>query len=167
MQRKEGRWISTRELVTFSLLAGLMMAVQVLLAGLPNIEMVSLLVVLITRKYGAKALLPLYGFVLLEGLLYGFGTWFINYLYVWTVLWGITMLLRDMDSVFGWTAVLTGYGLLFGALCSLLYLFMGGIPMMMSYFISGIPFDLLHGAGNAAVALALFKPLDRVFQRFL
>ena len=36
--------------------------------------------------------------------------------------------------------------------------------MAVSYFLSGIPFDLLHCVGNAALAAVLFKPLDRVFQ---
>ena len=154
--------LSTRELVVMAVLTGLLLAVQVALAALPNIELVSLLIVLYTRRFRLKTLLIIYAFAVLEGLVYGFGMWFINYLYVWTVLWGLTMLLIDMRGTLGWVALLGGFGLGFGALCSLPYLVIGGFPTMATYFLSGIPFDLLHALGNAVLAAALFKPLDQL-----
>lgn len=157
--------ITTRELVTMALLTGLLLAMQVALAAIPNIEVVSLLIVLYTRRFRAKTLLIIYTFALLEGLVYGFGMWFINYLYVWTVLWGLTMLLCNMQGTLGWVAMLGGFGLGFGALCSIPYLFIGGFGMMGAYFLSGIPFDLLHALGNAALAAVLFKPLDSLMTR--
>ena len=150
-----------------ALLAAILLCLQVALAPLPNIEVVSLLIVLYTLSFQWKALLIIYAFVLMEGLIYGFGLWFLNYLYVWTVLWGITMLLRHMRGTVGWIILLASYGLGFGFLCSLIYPFIGGFGLMVSYWISGIPFDLLHCAGNAAVAAVLFAPLRRLFQRLL
>ncbi len=149
----------------FALLTALMLALQVALAPLPNIELVSLLVVLCTRRYGAKALLIVYAFVLLQGLIYGFGLWFINYLYVWAVLCGLTLLLRNMRGTAGWVLLLGGFGLSFGLLCALPYVLIGGFGYAVSYFISGIPFDLAHGAGNAALALLLFRPLDKLMTK--
>lgn len=157
--------LSTRELAALALLTGLLLAAQVALAALPNIEVVSLLIVLYTRRFQVKTLLIIYVFALLEGLLYGFGLWFINYLYIWTVLWGLTMLLRNMDGIIGWVLLLCGFGLGFGTLCSIPYLFIGGLSMMGSYILSGIPFDLLHALGNAAAAAVLFKPLDKLMTR--
>jgi len=57
--------------------------------------------------------------------------------------------------------------LTFGALCSIPYLFMGwingsfltGIQSAMAYWITGIPFDILHGISNFFIMLFLFKPL--------
>lgn len=165
MQGADKPRVSTRELVTLALLTGLTFAVQVVMAPLPNIELVSLLIALYTRRYGKKALLVIYAFALLEGLVYGFGLWFINYLYVWTVLWALAMLVRRTDGVIGWVLLLGGFGLGFGTLCSLPYLFIGGLSMMGSYILSGIPFDLLHAAGNAVLAAILFKPLDKLMTR--
>lgn len=153
------------EMATLGILAAVLFCAQVVLAPVPNVEVVSLLVVLYTRHYRAKALAAVYAFVLLEGLLYGFGLWFVNYLYVWTILWLLAMLLRNVKSMAGWVLLLAGFGLCFGLLCAIPYLFIGGIGMAAGYFISGIPFDILHCAGNAAVAAVLFKPLDRVFVR--
>lgn len=155
---------SAREIATLGLMTAILLGVQVALAPLPNIEAVSLLIVLYTRYFRSKTLAVIYAFALLEGLLYGFGLWFINYLYVWTVLWLITMLLRNLKGLWGWVTLLAGFGLGFGLLCSLPYLVIGGPGMALSYFVSGIPFDLLHCAGNAALAAVLFRPLDRVFQ---
>ena len=39
------------------------------------------------------------------------------------------------------------------------------VGLALSWWISGIPFDLLHGAGNFAMALALFKPCRAVLYR--
>jgi energy-coupling factor transport system substrate-specific component len=154
---------ATRELVLLALLSTLMLVLQVALAALPNVEMVSLLVLLYTLHYRKKAIAVIYVFVLCEGLIYGFGLWFINYLYVWTVLWGIAMLCRSVDSPIAWALILGMYGLMFGLLCALPYVFIGGVRMAWAYFLNGIPFDLAHGASNLAIALALFGPLHRLF----
>ena len=56
-------------------------------------------------------------------------------------------------------------GMLFGLLCSSVYLFIGGWNMALSWFISGIPFDIMHGIGNAIMVAVLFIPLDKLFAR--
>lgn len=151
-----------RQLPLLAVLAALLFGLQVALAPVPNIEVVSLLIVLYTRQFGKRTLMIIYAFVLLEGLLYGFGHWFINYLYIWAVLWAVAMLFCNMESLLGWAVLLGFYGLVFGALCAIPYLVMGGPGMAVSYFLSGIPFDLLHCGGNVVVALVLFKPLSKL-----
>ena len=165
MERVAKSPLTVRELTTFALLTAILLALQVAMAPLPNVELVSLLIVLYTRRYGGKALLIVYLFVLLEGLFYGFGLWFVNYLYVWAVLWGLTMLLRRMNGLLGWVILLAAFGLGFGLLCAVPYLFIGGLNTAVAYFISGIPFDLAHGASNAVLGALLFKPLDRLLAR--
>ena len=81
------------------------------------------------------------------------------YLYVWAILWGIVMLLRRNRSVILWCLVLGLYGLSFGALCAIPYLFAGGVGAALSWWISGIPFDIAHCLGNAVSVLVLYKPL--------
>lgn len=46
---------------------------------------VTLLLLLATAVYGAKALYPAFGFALLEIALYGAGLWNLMYLYVWPI----------------------------------------------------------------------------------
>ncbi len=149
----------TKDMVIIGIMSAIIISLQVGLSFLPNIELVSLLIILSTIIYGWKTLYVIYVFVIAEGLIYGFGIWWINYLYVWTILMLITMLFRNKRSPFFW-AILSGtFGLCFGALCSIPYLFIGGVPMAVSGIISGIPFDVIHCISNYAIALILFKPL--------
>ena len=64
-------------------LGAVLLVVQVALAPLPNIELVSLLVMLFTLALGRYVAYSLAVFVLLEGLIYGFGLWWFSYLYIW------------------------------------------------------------------------------------
>ena len=159
--------LKAREIVILGLMTAMLLLAQVGMSFLPNIELVSLLIIVYTLVFRKKVLFIIYTFVLLEGLIYGFGTWWISYLYVWTVLAGVTWLLRDMESPLGWAIVNAAFGLLFGALTAIVNLFISGIGGMVSYWIAGIPFDLLHCAGNFATALVLYKPLMLLLRRLL
>jgi len=153
--------LSVRELVLFSFFGVLIFAAKMAMAQLPNIEPVSLLVMLLAVCYGWRGLYSVYIYVFLEWAMWGFGLWSICYLYVWLVLFCLARLLRNMESALSW-AVLSGcFGLLFGALCALVYWVSGGWAAAVTWWISGIPMDLLHGIGNFAIALALFRPLRR------
>lgn len=63
-------------------LTAVVFAAQVVMGFLPNIELVTLLFILYTLVLGKKVFLIIYVFVFLEGFFYGFGLWWINYLYV-------------------------------------------------------------------------------------
>jgi len=159
--------LSVREMTILSLFAALMIALQVAMASLPNIELVTLLIILVTVHLGWKALFSVAVFVLVEGLIYGFNIWFINYLYVWPILTLIVMALRSQSSVLLWTIVAGFYGLLFGTLCSVPYFLTGGWAAGISYIAAGLTFDLAHCAGNIVSVLVLFTPLDKILRRCL
>lgn len=154
---------ATRALVLLALLTALLLVLQVALSAIPNVEMVTLLIALYTLHYRQKTLAVIYVFVLCEGLMYGFGFWMVNYLYVWAVLWGLVMLVRNTKSPVAWALILAMYGLSFGFLCAIPYLFIGGPGLAWAYFLSGIPFDIAHGLSNFAITLMLFNPLHRLF----
>lgn len=135
------------------------------MAVLPNIEPVSLMVMLFAVVFGKKCLYPVYLYVAMEILFFGLGLWNINYLYVWAVLAVAACVLRKMDSAFGWAMVSGVFGLLFGALCGIVDIFIGGIPYAVTKWISGIPFDIMHCAGNFAIALLLFKPMRQLMEK--
>jgi energy-coupling factor transport system substrate-specific component len=142
-----------------------MFATQVALAFLPNIEITSLLVILFTLVLKKRVFWIIGIFVLLEGLLYGFGVWWYSYIYVWAILAGITMLFRRMKSVLGW-ALLSGiYGLSFGLLTEIPFLLIGGVTSALGFWISGLLFDIIHCVGNIVVCVALFQPLRSLLER--
>lgn len=147
------------------MLGAVLLCVQIALSFLANIELVSLLIIIYTLVLGRKALIPIYVFVLLEGFVYGFGIWWVNYLYVWAVLFALTMLFRKIKQPIFWSILSAVYGLLFGLLCSFFYLFMGGFNAALAYWLSGIPFDIAHCIGNFLACILLFKPLYKLFQK--
>ena len=110
---------NARRLALLGLLTAVLLGSQVALAALPNVELVSLLVILYSLLLGRQVFLILYGFILLEGCLYGFGLWWISYLYVWSILAGIVLVLRQPKAPALFWAILSGFfGLSFGALCA-------------------------------------------------
>lgn len=162
---------TTKEIALFGMLAGIMFASKKLMEGLPNIHLVGVFIVAITVVYRARALLPLYTYVLLEGLFGGFATWWIPYLYVWTVLWGMTMLLPKNLPVKGRVIVcglICGlHGLLFGVLYSPVQALLFGFSFktMLLWIASGFPYDCIHGASNLILGLLLTEPIIRVMKR--
>ncbi|MGI5856032.1 MAG: hypothetical protein ACOX64_06175 [Candidatus Merdivicinus sp.] len=155
----------TKELVQTALMGTILFVAQVVFAGLPNIELVSLLLILYTLTISPKqALAAAYLFALLEGLVYGFGLWWAMYLYVWPALVLIAWLFRRNDSVWFWTLISAAFGLSFGALCSIPYAIGGGISAGVAWWISGIPYDIAHCVGNAVVMVLLYKPMTCFFR---
>lgn len=140
-------------------------ALQVVMSPLPNIEPVSLLTMVFMVVFGWKGLYPVYVYVVMDILYFGLGTWNINYLYVWAILAVAAFFLRKMESPLGWALLSAGFGLAFGLLCAPASLFMGGWAYAVSWWISGIPFDLMHCAGNFVMALLLFKPLRLLLEK--
>lgn len=157
--------ITVRELALFSVLGALTFAAKYVMAMLPNIEPVSLMVMLFAVVFGRKCLYPVYLYVAMEILFFGLGLWNVNYLYVWLILAVAAYLLRRMESPLGWAMVSGVFGLLFGALCGIVDIFIGGFPYAVTKWISGIPFDIMHCAGNFAIALLLFKPMRQLMER--
>ncbi|MBP1755256.1 MAG: hypothetical protein H6Q59_1654 [Firmicutes bacterium] len=154
-----------RDIAIIGIMSAILVAVQVALGFLPNIELVSLLIIIFTLVFGRKALFIIYVFVAVEGFLYGIGLWWINYLYVWTILFIIVTVFRKQRSPYFWAIISGFYGLVFGALCSIPNLFLSGIGSAVSYWLAGIPFDILHGVGNFVVVLLLFHPLYYIMNR--
>lgn len=161
--------LTVREICLFGILGSLTFAAKYVMSWMPNIEPVSLMVMLFAVTFGIKALFPVYLYVLLEILFYGLGTWNICYLYVWAVLTVLALVMKKMEHPLGW-AMLSGiFGLFFGALCGIVDIFIGGFGYALSKWVSGIPFDLAHCAGNFVIALLLFAPmrtlLDNLYKR--
>ena len=82
-----------REMVVFSTLGTIMFFSKFLMEALPNIHLLGMLTMTYTIVFRKKALIPIYVYVMMNGLFSGFNLWWMPYLYIWTILWAITMLL--------------------------------------------------------------------------
>ena len=72
--------LTVRQVILFGILGALTFALKLGMAALPNIEPVSLLIMVFATVFGLKALYPVYIYVAMEVLYFGLGTWNICYL---------------------------------------------------------------------------------------
>lgn len=146
--------LSTKEITLFAMLGALMYASKVIMEIAPNVHLLGVFTVSYTVVYGKKALYPIYTYVLLNGLLCGFSTWWIPYLYIWTVLWGVVMLLpRKMPKKVKpivYMTVCAAHGFLFGTLYAPAQAILFGLNFkaMVAWIIAGLPWDCIHGVSN-------------------
>ena len=125
------------------------------------------MVMLFAVTFGIKALFPIYLYVGMEILFFGLGLWNFNYLYIWAILAVIAWFVRRMEHPLGWAMLSGVYGLLFGLLCAPVDAVIGGFAYAGAKWVSGIPFDLAHCAGNFVLTLLLFEPLYKAFSKAL
>ena len=169
---KSSTYARTLYIVLGALFGALLFISQIVAAPLPNVELVSLFIIVWTRVYRYGALPGIGVFILLEGLYYGFGIWWEAYLYSWFILWGLTMLIpRGKENVHplaaaaGWAFLSGLFGLSFGTLSSLSWLIRGGPSTALAYIVAGIPFDIAHGVANFVLAFLLAVPLIRLLSK--
>ena len=173
MSRAVSRRSPARDAATVGLMVAVIEVCKLFMQSLPNIEMTSFLIILFTLHFGRLTLYTVPAFILIEGMLYGINLWWIMYLYAWPLLALTTHLLRRNDSAFFWAVFSGCFGLLFGLLCAIPYFFIGlagggvsqGLTQMFAWWVAGIPFDLIHGASNFAIMLALYRPISDLLRR--
>ena len=163
MAKKTG--LPLGEAVLFGILGALTFALKFAMAALPNIEPVSLLMMVFGAVFGRKALYPCYVYVAMEILTFGIGTWNINYLYIWALIVVAAWLMRKTEQPLAWALLSGVFGLLFGAFCAPVDAVIGGWSYALSKWISGIPFDALHCSGNFVLALIMYKPLRKLLEK--
>lgn len=153
------------QIALFGMLGALTFGAKVAMAGLPNIEPVSLMVMLFAVVFGWKALYPIYLYVVLEVLLYGINLWNINYLYVWLLLALCALAMKRLQHPLWWALLAGVFGMAFGFLCCPVYAAIGGWNYAYRWWLSGIAFDVPHAMGNFVIALVLFAPLRKLLTR--
>ena len=162
--------LTIKDISVMGVMVATMTAFKYAMSLLPNIEPVSLLIILYTLFLGPKVIYAIVVFVFVEGLIYGFGSWWICYLYIWPLLAILTHLIgkkiTDIKTRTCAFSILSAvFGLFFGALTAIPQFIMGGFAYGFNYFIAGIPYDLLHCAGNFCICLALFYPLHATLNK--
>ena len=85
--------ITVKELVILSMLGSLMFLGQYIFQFIPNIEVVSLFIIIFSLIYRYKILYSITLFIMLMGIFYGFGLWILGYLIIWPLLCVMTIIL--------------------------------------------------------------------------
>ena len=154
-----------REIALFGMLGAMTFGAKVAMSWMPNIEPVSLFVMLFAVVFGWKAFYPIYLYILLEILLYGIGFWNINYLYVWPLLALASIAMRKLKNPLWWAGLSGLFGLSFGFFCVPVYAVMFGFNYGVRWWQAGLYFDLTHGIGNFVIALVLFVPVRKLVEK--
>lgn len=146
--------LNVKELTVFGMLGALMYASKMLMEFAPNVHLLGVFTISYTVVYRKKALYPIYVYVLLNGLFAGFSAWWVPYLYLWTVLWAVTMLLpQKMPAKIRpivYMVVNACHGFLFGTLYAPAQAIMFGLSFqgMLAWIAAGLPWDFVHGVSN-------------------
>lgn len=158
--------MNTKDIVLIGLLAALLKSAQAILSFLPNIEIVSLLILIFAIRLGAKRTVYITVlFSTLNILIWGFNLATIGYFFVWSGYAVVCALFKNLLKNDISVAIFLGiYGLVFGGLFALIYLPMG-YSYALSYWINGFIFDLVHGVSNFIVGLWAFSPVLNGFDR--
>lgn len=172
-KRPRDKWkLRVFELVLFAMLGALMFCSKIIMELLPNIHLLGMFTVAFTLVFRSKALIPIYINVFLIGLYGGFNLWWVPYLYIWTVLWALTMLIPRKTP--RWIlciicpVICSLHGFLYGILYAPAEALMFGLnfEQMLAWIASGAVFDILHGVGNFIAGL-LTVPLCELLKKLM
>lgn len=165
--------ISVLDIAVIGVMVAVIEVCKAALSFLPNIELTSFWIIMFTLFFRWRVLLVIPVFILIEGSIYGVNIWWIMYLYIWPLLSLISYLCRKKDSVLFWSILSGFFGLAFGFLCSFPYVAIGisnggirsGLYAGFTWWIAGIPWDIVHCVGNFSLMLVLYRPISVVMNR--
>lgn len=163
MNKADAKKYTTRDLAELGMMIAALEAGKLALSSLPNVEIVTFLIIMFAAIYGLKSVIAVVVFVGVECLLWPVNLWSIMYLYIWPLLAALAYLCRRQRSVWFWSAFSALYGFCFGGLCAIVYIFTSGIHTAVTWWIAGIPFDLIHGFSNCVIMMVLYRPIRKVF----
>lgn len=158
------------EMTLFAMFAAMMFISKIVMEFLPNIHLLGMFTMLLTVVYRKKALIPIYLYVLINGIYAGFAMWWVPYTYVWAVLWVVTMLMPTEMSkgkcMIIYPTVCALHGLLFGVLYApaQALMFSFSFDQTITWIISGLAMDVVHCAGNFVAGMLIY-PLSVMLKK--
>lgn len=156
----------TIHLARVALSGAMLYTAQVTLSFLPNIEIVTLLIVIFAKNFGKDGITACFIYVALNAVFAGVGLWWATYFVVWPLFALMAYKLRNIDSWLIWAVINGSFGLCFGTLFALPYAVVSP-AYAFSYWIGGISYDIVHCIGNFLAALLLGKPIDAALKRII
>lgn len=163
--QKQSNRVTARDITIMALMVAIIEVSKVALAQIPNVELTSFWIIMFTLYLGTRIFYVIPVFILIEGAMYGFGLWWIMYLYAWSLLAIVVLLLKKMNTAWEWSFVSGLFGLCFGFLCAIPYIFTSGLAGAFAWWVAGIPWDLVHGIANFAIMLVLYRPIKFVMTK--
>ena len=176
MKSKSGRKyaLATKNIVLMALVAAILSVGKIALAGIPNVEVVTITIFAFTYVFGPKITLPAtFVFCTVETIIWGFAPWVLSYFVYWPVL-AIAVFLNtkliDKNNVLVPPILAFIMTLFFGVLTTLVdtIFYSGGKSFgkfFASMYVRGINFYLVHVVSNTIIVTLLFIPLTTLLKR--
>jgi len=148
----------------------MMFGSKLAMEALPNIHLIGVFIIAFTVVYRQKAIYPISVYIFLLGLYAGFDIWWLPNLYIWFVLWGMTMLIPKSLPVkiqpVVYMCVCAIHGFAYGTLYAPAQALFFGLSWegMIAWIIAGLSFDLTHGISNFCLGL-LIVPVITVLKK--
>lgn len=163
-----------QKITRVALLSAILYVAKVILEFLPNVELISFLTIIYTLVFGKEAFLIVTVFNMFEFVQWGFGSWWVSYLYVWPLLVLVVLAVKRLLTKMGygqeefiiWAMISGGFGLIFGSLFAIVYIPID-LGYAFSYWIAGLPWDVWHAVCNFILMLVIGKPVYRGLKRIV
>lgn len=160
-------FLLTFKITIISLFVGLSVVVRIALYEIPNIELLTFLLMFSVIVFKMDVWFSIINIsCLLQILLFGIVDLF--YFYVYNFYGFIIFFSRKILFRFWFILIIYMFifGALFGFLCALQKWAMYGIEYAILYWINGLLFDWIHAIGNSMFTFFFFLPLIKVFIKF-
>ncbi|MCR5608475.1 MAG: hypothetical protein K6G26_05370 [Lachnospiraceae bacterium] len=166
---------NSKKVAFVGVMAAIIEAGKLILASIPNVEVVTLLCALYGYCFGLLGLEAVYIFIIIETFVWGISTWVISYLIYWPLVCIVFMLLRKtkMDNRLLYALIACALTFFFGILTSLvdIGLFSGHFDnffkRFMIYYLRGIWFYVVHIICNAVLFVTVFKNIKNRICKFV
>ncbi len=164
----------TKRIALTAALVGIMAATiecaKLVLAAIPNVEIITLLIAAYSYTFGSVGICAALVFVVIEPLIWGFGTWIISYFIYWPLVAFVFFTLgkRKTKNVAFITLAAALLTVFFGVLTSLvdIGIFSGSFDNFLYrfavYYIRGIWFYLTQLITNVVIFPILFIPTTKL-----
>jgi energy-coupling factor transport system substrate-specific component len=159
---------AVKNIVLTGFLAAVLTVAKFALSFIPNVEIVTVLILVYATVFGFRAVYAVLIFCTVEVLLYGLGSWVALYYFYWTALCVISCALlsrpRPVAAVIYAVVMTFLFGIL-DALINAVFAALGGVPsyqlfnIAIGYYARGVEFYVVHLVSNAVVVAALYRPL--------
>lgn len=163
----ENKYSKGNKFVILGLLGIIGISGRILMSPIPNVQPVTVIIILVGVRMGAKESVFLASVIALSSnLILGNGIWTIYQAIAWSFIGCLGALFSDKLQSLNRLILFAGVsGILFNWLVSVSILHAVGFESLIPYLIVGLPYDLLHVVGNITFMIWFFNPLNEIISR--
>lgn len=175
MKNKQRLKKSAKYVCYVAIMAATLTVGKLALSFIPNVEVVTLLIICYSSTFGRKYAIPAtLIFCTVEIAIYGFGTWVLLYYIHWNMLSVISSFALKKRKLWIATLIAVLCTAFFGVLSTGIdVIFAGayGVPkselgkLYSAYYVRGIWFYVVHVVSNLLIVTALYLPLTKVLSK--